>query len=329
MLKEKRIAQIRSQKRERLYTKTVYVYECDHCYVEFDRKQRDKRPMHFCSRKCYQASMRSGKAHDYVVSQMTDEVIEKIRQTMLTCYGVSTTLNLPGVQEKIRDVCRLKFGGNSSMADPEVRMKKEQTFLKRYGTTVPIVHCENVVSKSVVTQIERYGDIFTRTQAYKDAFKATSLKHWGVQHPMQSSDVKSKIDFRASWHKQHETKKRNGTYAVSKIERRFGDLLVSMFGDHDVECQVIVNNWSIDFYVKSIDTYVQFDGVYWHGLDRPINVIQNSSTLRDKRIFESYANDRLQENWFTEHHMRLIRVTDREFKQDSTGTLQKVKVTQS
>lgn len=69
MLKKKLVTPVKSCKRFRTYTKTTYVYECDNCHVEFERKQRDKRLMHFHSRLCYQASMKIGIAHDYVKSK--------------------------------------------------------------------------------------------------------------------------------------------------------------------------------------------------------------------------------------------------------------------
>lgn len=322
MLKERRINLHKSKNRNRLYQRVTYVYVCDECSIEFERRRLDHRLMHFHSKECYQISMKFGRAREYVIASMTDEVLDKKRQTMLSRYGVATTLSLPGIQEKIRDICHRKFGGNSSMADPAIRAKKEQTFLKLYGTKVPIAYCENVISKSIATQVERYGDIFTRTQAYLDVYRSSSLERWGFEHPMQSNDVKSKIDFQTSWAKQHETKKRNGTYSSSKIEQQFGDLLACTFPD--IERQVIVNGWSIDFYIKSTNTYVQFDGVYWHGLDRSLDEIKKHLNVRDVTIQKEFERDRLQDIWFAQQNMRLIRITDKEFKQNPTKALQKV-----
>jgi hypothetical protein len=35
-------------------------------------------------------------------------------------------------------------------------------------------------------------------------------------------------------------------------------------------------DWPVDFYVKSINTYIQYDSEYWHGLDRSIDVMMAS-----------------------------------------------------
>jgi len=110
--------------------------------------------------------------------------------------------------------------------------------------------------------------------------------------------------------------KRNKTYKKSSSEDHCYDLLCGHFGQDDVERQVIIpgTRWLIDFYVRSIDTYVQFDGVYWHGLDRPIEVIARGITERDVQIQHKYLTDRAQNDWFKAHGKYLVRITDEEFE---------------
>lgn len=104
---------------------------------------------------------------------------------------------------------------------------------------------------------------------------------------------------------------------------RFRDFLREHFSE--VKHQKWCGGWPIDFYIPSIDTYIQFDGVYWHGLDRPIEVIRSSSKVRDQAIVVKWETDRKQNAWFNEHARRLIRVTDEEFKRgDRTALLKKI-----
>lgn len=289
-----------------------------------NEKKLEKRPMHFHSRECYQSSMKNGLAKEYVKSQMTDEVKNQIKTTMFERYGVHAAFHIGNARKKARQTCLERYGSNSSMGDPVVRRKKEQTFIERYGVRAPISQCALIVSRSIETQIERYGDIYTRTQGWRNDVREWSLKTFGTDHPMHSNEYKKRFDFKASWKKQHTTKKLNGTYAASKIERRFGGELIKKFGQENVDFQVIVNGWSIDFYVKSIDTYVQFDGVYWHGLDRPVDDLRKSTYDRDKRIVESYDKDRKQDVWFSDRGLRLIRITDREYKENPMKAIKRV-----
>ena len=90
--------------------------------------------------------------------------------------------------------------------------------------------------------------------------------------------------------------------------------------------QYVVHRWPIDFYIKSIDTYVQLDGVYWHGLDRPIEAIAEHRTKRDVQIHKKWLIDRQQVEWFASRGLRLVRITDQEFKADPGACLLKVEV---
>ena len=62
----------------------------------------------------------------------------------------------------------------------------------------------------------------------------------------------------------------------------------------------------IDAYVRSTDTYFQYDGVYYHGLDRPYD--QLSPVIKRK-----YDRDRATETMFARLGLRLLRITDVEW----------------
>jgi hypothetical protein len=111
--------------------------------------------------------------------------------------------------------------------------------------------------------------------------------------------------------------KQRGTYVGSSVEDVFYQFLCDQFGKHDVDRQITIpkTKWAIDFYVRSIDTYVQLDGVYWHGLDRSIEEIAKRKTNRDIVIHKKWLTDREQEQWFSNAKLRLIRITDKDFKQ--------------
>jgi hypothetical protein len=106
--------------------------------------------------------------------------------------------------------------------------------------------------------------------------------------------------------------KKNGTYAKSKIEDDFYVFLCKKF--INVERQISIKGWPIDFYIKDINTYVQFDGVYWHGLNRSLDVIAEYKHPRDVQIHKKYLTDREQDKYFNENELKLIRVTDAQFK---------------
>jgi len=101
--------------------------------------------------------------------------------------------------------------------------------------------------------------------------------------------------------------KRNGTYRTSKPEDRLYQVLCEMFDIDDVDRQTLVYKWPIDFYAKSIDTYVQYDS-YWHGVGRAIIEVAEHKVPRDVSIHKKMLTDIAQDAYFAERGMRLIRV---------------------
>lgn len=195
-----------------------------------------------------------------------------------------------------------KYGCENVFAASEIKNKIQETCVERYG----VKHAPSssiVKTKIRKTVRERYGC---------DAFLSLPEARLKGVAKAATPEVRAAIDWQSLVAKQHATKKANGTFLRSKIEDRFFEHLIDRFGE--VKRAVMVNGWEIDFYIPSIDTYVQFDGVYWHGLDRSIEVIREFKSPRDKVIYGTFCRDREQDEWFATNHLRLLRVTDLQFK---------------
>lgn len=169
----------------------------------------------------------------------------------------------------------------------------QQSLLRRYGVTNPS-SLEWVKQKKI----------------------ATTRAHYGVDNPQQDPEIKRRTI---------ETHASHGRNWMSKPEKEFRLVLEDLFGKDDVRVQVLLERkWSVDFYIRSIDTYVQFDGVYWHGLDRPIEVIKSSMNKRDKAIYDKWVKDREFDAYVAKRGLRLVRVTDKEYVTDLRSCLFKI-----
>ena len=269
------------------------MFKCDNCGKEFERtsheaKRAIDRIVQHCSRACVNNSRKKGGA-----------IFEKTSNTNVERYGVQNIGKIPGVAEKNKKAWLEKYGVDHPFKLSFFVQKREQTCLEKYGHK--IASCSEVVKQKLAnTFMERFGGL----------------------GPMCSEIVRAKVDWVASMLKQHETKKLNGTYKKSRIEDRFYEVLCLKFGKDDVSRQVpMKRKWFIDFYVKSIDTFIQFDGAYWHGLNRPIEVIAECKTKRDKVIYDKMMTDRDQVVYFAENNMRLVRVSDTQFIEHESNVL--------
>jgi very-short-patch-repair endonuclease len=169
------------------------------------------------------------------------------------------------------------------------------------------------LEKSRKTCNERYGTHHTgAVEQFIKARKTTCLKRYGKTSFLATQACRDRLNEPDVAKKRHETMKRNKTYATSSGEERLYVLLCERFGKENVMRQHVVGRWAIDFYVKSVDRYVQFDGVYWHGLDRPLSVIAEHKTSRDVIIHKKHATDIEQNTFFSEQKFSLIRITDKQ-----------------
>lgn len=174
------------------------------------------------------------------------------------------------------------------------------------------------------TMIEHYGyESCLSSKIIREKCKKTMVERYGAENSMNCPSIIVKYDFEKITQKRHLNMKENKTYRTSKPENELHALLCKHFSDTDVERSKFMNKkWPIDFYVKSLNVYIQLDGVYWHGLNRPLEKIMEFKTPRDKIIYRKYLTDREQEKWFKEQGLKLIRITDKQFISDPTSVFQ-------
>jgi hypothetical protein len=218
------------------------------------------------------------------------------------------------------DMCSKSCYRRENAAGGMIRKHTTQAFLRENG--VGTIGHEMMQKRRERTCIERYGVRHgSQSTDVQQRFMNTLLKRYGVVSSfLTPKAVVAKHDPRNNV-KRHETMKRNGTYGKSRPEDGLYAILCERFGADNVERQVVVNGWSIDFYVHTIDTYIQLDGVYWHGLDRPRHVLESSMSPRDAVILRTYQIDQEQNAWFRDNGLRLVRITDKQFRSGQLAVL--------
>jgi len=266
-----------------------FVYVCEQCNTDFlNSRKSDK--IRFCSNSCVNQSQ-------------TDGVLKHEKeQHFLSRYGVKNPFasqEVIGAREEklfkqrgVKNVSQLK----------SVKAKKAATFMLNYGTT------NNFGRQQVRVKVE-----------------STLLERYGTVAPTTCESVKEKLRSPQTRAKRFASWKRTGSIRTPAPEKRLVKRLSEKYGV--VDSHVTVNGWSIDAFVKEIDTYVQCDGVWWHGLDRPISEIERLAILRQDsvhaEIYRKYNRDKAQNEWFVKNDMCLVRVTDRQINAMDENSLSK------
>lgn len=251
------------------------IFRCDKCHRSYEKRYRKNDcqadRLTFCGRLCSSAAQRS-------------MLTEKRKKNSLDKYGCHYT-QLESVKQRML-----------------------ATRIEKYGTVAPVHHHSETNAKFRLTMLERHGDespLPKARQTFRD-------KH-GVTSPYVLPEVRQRNDLVSAGQKGYRTMAKKGRKKLSLPEKQLGDWLYDKFGKDCVEPQYQIKrdgkkSWLIDYYVKPLNVYVQLDGVFWHGLDKPLEEIAEFP-----RIYEQYESDREQDLWFQSNGLRLVRVTDQEW----------------
>lgn len=341
----------------RNYKKERFEIECEHCHAHFIVCKSEKnRKRRFCCREHADIEARAGgcvlqrKKETWMKKlgvshpSKSEDIKKKKRETCIKNHGVSYPLQSQQILEASQKTLFDRFGVTSPLQSQEIKEKLTKTNLERYGVTN--VFCSALVKeKSKKTSIEHFGfPVPSMSPIIKERIIKTNLERYGVEQVFSSSIIKEKIALTCLVRygvkstaaipsvvisrntlearvKAHQTMKRMKTYRKSAVEDKCFKLLCEMFGVENVLRQELVNGWSIDFFVKPICTYVQLDGVYWHGLDRPLSKILEYKSPRDIVIYKKHLFDIKQSEWFKDNGLSLVRITDVEFLKQGINLL--------
>lgn len=257
----------------------VDVFCCDECGVSYVRRYRalhsTLNSLTFCSKVCEKKSRSCGKLSD------------KNTLTLLSRYGVTHPSLIEGATDKML-----------------------ATRLERYGTVAPIHHNVDVSKRWRFTMRKRYGaDCPLQSQILKEKRKKTVVAKFG-QDPLALAKNRNKERLSEAGQKGYRSLfQKRGNSMLSKSESQFATFLCENYTNVVQQFPILYDTtktWLIDFYLPEQDTYIQFDGMFWHGLDKSYNELH-------PRAKESYDRDRKQDEWFYSRRMKLVRITDKEF----------------
>ncbi len=266
--------------------KVVLRYQCDFC-----GKIYEKRPAN-ASHSSSGLTFCSRKCRGESI-RVGREGYNLTKKKMIELYGVENPMQLKETRDKIKKTLMERYGVENPSHSEKFKAKRKRTHLEKYGFEETFQSPE-MLAKREATWMKKYGQKDPRNQPHLIELAAERLSEVMMNFPQKWS---------------------------SKIEDEFAETLISEYGE--VIRQKRINKWPIDFYIPVIGTYVQLDGVYWHGLDAPIEEIRKSKKPRDVTRVSKWETDRKQEEWFICQSLRLIRVTDVEVK--SGAAIQKIK----
>lgn len=216
-----------------------------------------------------------------------EEFKEKSKKTNLKKFGTEYALGAKEIREKIADTCMKKYGKPYVVLTEKQKAENVQKWHEKD---------EQRVKKTKETNMKKYdAEFFMQSQAYKDKMqekfgadhisrsqyiaekqpemiekrRETSMERFGVPCYFQTRECIEKIkEMYATGEIQSkavETKRKNGTFNTSKPEKDILVLLQEKFPDVVYQYRSELYPFDCDFYIPSLNLYVEFQGHWTHG----------------------------------------------------------------
>ena len=215
-------------------------------------------------------------------------ILQKIKNTNLKKFGVEFPLQQlkkenSEIYQKISQTCINKFGVDSPLKNKEVREKIKQTNIQKYG--VDNLFKNDIIKEKIKqTNIQKYGvDYLFKSNIIKEKIKQTNIQKYGVDNPLKNKEI---------WKKSQDNRQIS---SKSKLENNFLNYLKLKYEPDDIITQYKSKEYPYycDFYIKSINLYIEIQG-HWTHNDHPFDI----NNLNDQQIMNIWRTKSLSDKYY-------------------------------
>ena len=245
----------------------------------------------FCSKECQ---------YSVLGKKITKEI--KIKSN-LEKYGVEHTSQLKEVTDKrtksradhvneiqqhVRESLYKKYGAYDVMHIPHILQKIKNTNLKKFGVEFPLQQLKKenneIYQKISQTCINKFGvDSPLKNKEVREKIKQTNIQRYGVDNPLKNKEI---------WKKSQDNRQIS---SKSKLENNFLNYLKLKYEPDDIITQYKSKEYPYycDFYIKSINLYIEIQG-HWTHNDHPFDI----NNLNDQLIMDIWRTKSLSDKYY-------------------------------
>ena len=224
------------------------------------------------------------------IDEVKQKSIETQHNTNKLKYGVNSVFSIPEIHKKCekqyKETCLKKYGVDNYSKTDEFIDKIKKTNQKRYGVDFSWQYDgikEKIKYSYKETCLKKYGvDNYSKTDEFIDKIKKTNQERYGVDFSWQAHFVREKI---------YGAKLTNCTFNTSIPEESLYKILCVKYGSSDIIRQYKCERYpfNCDFYIKSLDTFIELQGMWTHG-PHPYNPNSIKDQVKLQR-WQSKANN--------------------------------------
>ena len=242
----------------------------DFCCVKCSNTNKLKQQK--CKETCYD---KYGVDNPRKAKEIKEKIVQKTKQTCLERYGVDNSRKYPNTIQKGLDARHktnlIKYGVEEVFLNEEVKNKCKESYkricLQKYGVDN---YSKTIEFKSKIKETcqQRYDvDNIFSIEKVKRKIRDKVKEHTGYEYAINQPYVIEKTHSKECISKQQNTKRKNHTFNSSKQEDILYSKLLEVYSKEDIIRQYKSDNYPFccDFYIKSIDTYIELQGMWTHG----------------------------------------------------------------
>ena len=198
----------------------------------------------------------------------------KHKETCIKKYGVSSYTKTSMYLDDVKKTSIKKYGVDHPTKRDEYKKYLKERSLSLYGTE-SIFESDEFKEKSRKTCKEKYGSEFVvKTDFFKEKSRKTCKEKYGSEFYLNSSDCKEKT---------LKTQNVKKGYSGSKKEYELFLILQKTYGNVKREYFSEKYPYHCDFYIPSIDTFIEFNGMWVHN-NHPFDI----NSKEDKNILNEW-----------------------------------------
>ena len=217
-----------------------------------------------------------------------NEIQQHVRESLYKKYGAYDVMHIPHILQKIKDTNLKKFGVEFPLQqlkkeNSEIYQKISQTCINKFGVDSPLKNKE-VREKIKQTNIQKYGvDNPLKNKEIREKIKQTNIQKYGVDNPLKNKEI---------WKKSQDNRQIS---SKSKLENNFLNYLKLKYEPDDIITQYKSKEYPYycDFYIKSINLYIEIQG-HWTHNDHPFDI----NNLNDQQIMNIWRTKSLSDKYY-------------------------------
>ena len=160
--------------------------------------------------------------------------------------------------EKCKETCNKNYGCDWPAQNNEIFNVQCQTKFKKYGYAYGNIH-EKMVEKYGVNAPIQITEI-------KNKISSTIQRLYNAKWYLSSNEINNIRCNKEILQKIYNTKKKNHTFKSSKIEQQFREYLEQNYpNDFEYQYNSELYPFNCDFYIKSLNLYIEIQGSWTHG----------------------------------------------------------------